>query len=47
MSYEIKTANQEEMSTMVGWAAKEGWNPDCMTPPLFTQQIQMVFSWDI
>ena len=27
MSYEIKTANQEEMSTMVGWAAKEGWNP--------------------
>lgn len=27
MSYEIRTANQEEMATMVGWAAKEGWNP--------------------
>lgn len=27
MSYEIRTANQEELNIMVEWAAKEGWNP--------------------
>ena len=27
MSYEIRPSTREELDTMIGWAAKEGWNP--------------------